>query len=257
MANDLTIAVSGSTGLVGSAFLRRIPANVKVNNRVQLRNLSMSEISKVVESISREGVEVFLHLGWPASTSEGNYRDSESNFDAIQRTLFLKEACLNANIAFIGIGSVIDGFFIGGNLYQMSKFVCRQILKPEIEKGTITWIRPHFVFNDQSWPEFLHGERTRPILIHDNSARDFIHLEDVISGLWAVIQNRLKGEIDLGSGILKSPSDLCGIYKKKFEVHPDFVESMGNPWYQSAKLSDLLAEYWVPTKTLDLFKEKK
>ena len=158
---------------------------------------------------------------------------------------------------FVGIGSAVDSFCGDGNLYQLTKFTCRQMLRSEIQDEIITWVRPFYVFNNDSWPDFLHGDLALPVLIQDNNARDFIHLDDVVTALWAIIQYGLKGEIDLGTGILRKPSDICGVYGREFQVRPDFVESAGNPQYASAKPHLRLSEYWTPKKTLDLFKERK
>jgi nucleoside-diphosphate-sugar epimerase len=257
MADALSVAVSGSTGLIGSAFLEKIPEKIQITNRIHFKTLNVSEIPGIVETISSQGVDVFLHLGWPASTFEGDYRSSESNFDALQKTIVLKEACLRANISFVGIGSVVDANYDHGNLYQLAKFACRQMLEPDIQNETITWVRPYYVFDDGSWPNFLHADNGSPTIIQDNGFRDFIHIEDVVTGLWAIIQHQLKGKIDLGSGILKKPSDICEIYGKDFRVHSNSAEALGISLYDSAESHYRLSQYWAPFKTQKLFKERK
>jgi nucleoside-diphosphate-sugar epimerase len=257
MANALSIAVTGSTGLIGSAFLDKIPEKVLLERRIHLNTLAVSAIPNVVQSLSSEGVDVLLHLGWPASTFKENYRFAESNFDALQKTIVLKEACLENNILFVGIGSVVDSFCGDGNFYQLTKFACRQMLSSEIRDEIITWVRPFYVFNNDSWPTFLHGDVNLPILIQDNNDRDFIHIDDVVTGLWAIIQHRIRGEIDLGSGILRKPSDICAVFGKEFQVRSDFVEKTVSSQYAPAKPNLQLSKYWNPKQTIDIFKERK
>jgi len=257
LADALSIAVTGSTGLIGTAFLDSIPREVLLKGRIHLKTIAVSAIPEAIQSLSSERVDVLLHLGWPASTFKENYRVAESNFDALQKTIVLKEACLKNNISFVGIGSAVDNFCGDGNFYQLTKFVCRKMLSCEIRDEIITWVRPFYVFNNDTWPAFLHGDVDLPILIRDNTARDFVHIDDVVTGLWAIIQNRMRGEIDLGSGILRKPSDICALYGKEFRISSDFLETTESPQYAAAQPNLQLSQYWNPRKTQDLFKERK
>jgi nucleoside-diphosphate-sugar epimerase len=219
--------------------------------------MKSSEITTVVEDLSMIGTKVVLHLGWPASSSTENYRYSAENFNALEKTIILKDSCLRNNISFIGIGSVLDEENNHENIYQQTKYICHKIFESEIHDQVITWIRPHFVFNNSNWPEFIHSKELMPIEIQDNTPRDFIHIDDVVSALYAVIQHGIRGEIDLGTGRLASPSDVCVSLAKKYRLATDSVNNTETDSFGPAQLSPSLTAHWTPTTTKALFEENR
>ncbi len=255
MASTTLIGISGASGLFGSAFLRKLPENIVVTKVLSLREVSTLEICDFVEELSTLRTETFLHLAWPASSSKNNYRISRDNFEVLRKTIILAEACLINSIKFVGIGSAVDYISKFENYYQMSKFVCREVLRPQIEEKLITWIRPHYVFDNKSWPQFLFPENLLPVIIQDDSPREYIHLDDVISALYVIIQHQLMGQIDIGSGFLTRPSELCRALGKKFEIHGDSKTIYDN----SAKtdMNSLLLNLWSPRITRELLQERK
>lgn len=255
MASPTLIGISGASGLFGSAFLRKLPENIAITKVVSLREVSTLEIYDFVEELSMMRTETFLHLAWPASSSKNDYRISRENFEVLRKTIILAEACLTNNINFVGIGSAVDYMSKFENYYQVSKFVCREMLRPQIEERLIAWLRPHYVFNNNSWPQFLFPENLLPISIQDDSPRDYIHLDDVISALYVIIQHQLMGQIDIGSGFLTRPSELCRALGKKFEIH-----SNGKTIYDMGANTDvdsLLLNLWSPRITRDFLQERK
>jgi nucleoside-diphosphate-sugar epimerase len=102
--------------------------------------------------------------------------------------------------------------------YSIAKHRARQIFLEDIKSRQISWIRPHFVFNGKDWPKFIYSDAIQPLVINDDSPRDFIHIKDVALGINKVLENNLMGEIDIGSGILKRPSDLCKALGLKFST---------------------------------------
>jgi nucleoside-diphosphate-sugar epimerase len=256
VADATLIGLSGESGLFGSAFLSNIPQEICISGSINLRSLSATEIFSEVEKLAKLGSESFLHLAWPASSSLGNYRFSEENFDVLQKTIILQDACMRTGINFIGIGSVLDKVSTVENYYHLAKFACRQMLKARILDETITWIRPHYVFNDVSWPEFIHANNNLPVIIFNDSPRDFIHLDDVITGIIAIISHKIKGEIDLGSGIMTKTSDLCNALGKQYKIESDMSMQHLNNNQRSAQSHSRLSQYWAPNKTRTLLKER-
>jgi nucleoside-diphosphate-sugar epimerase len=257
MADAPIIAISGASGLFGSAFLAKYSENLHVTKSLQLQNLADADIYREIESLSAFGTQTFLHLAWSASSSKENYRFSEENFDALRKTVLLKEACSQMGIKFVGIGTVVDKVGITESYYQLAKFTCRQMFRREIEEEKITWVRPHYVFNDDSWPSFLQSDKSLPVTILNNSPRDFIHLDDVISGLFLILQKKILGEIDLGSGWLTKPSELCEAFGKEFIIEQGETGGVQLEASPTASSHPRLSQYWVPTKTHALLKEKQ
>ena len=257
MADAPIIAISGASGLFGSAFLSKYSENLQVTKSLKLKTLADADIYKEIESISASGTQTFLHLAWPASSAKENYRFSEENFDALRKTVLLKEACFRMGINFVGIGTVLDKVGMADNHYQLAKFSCRQMFRHEIEEERITWVRPHYVFNDDSWPNFLHSDESLPVTINNNSPRDFIHLDDVISGLFFILQKQMFGEIDLGSGWLTKPSELCEAFGKEFIIEHSETDGVQLEASPTANPHPRLSQHWAPTKTHALLKEKQ
>lgn len=257
MARNITLALTGSTGLIGSAFLRNLPEGFGITKLLPFRSMKSSEITTMVEHLSMIGTRFVLHLGWPASSSTENYRYSAENFNALEKTIILKDACVRNNISFVGIGTVLDRENHQENIYQQTKFICRKILESEIHDQVITWIRPYFVFNNSNWPDFIHSREDMPVEIQDNTPRDFIHINDVVSALYAVIQNEITGEIDLGSGRLTTPSEVCVSLGKRYQLATDSVENTKIDCFSPAQLNPALTAHWNPSITRALFEENR
>lgn len=257
MADATLVGISGASGLFGTALLSKLPKEIVVSGSIDLRSLSTSEIFREVARLAEAGSECFLHLAWPASSSVSNYRFSAENFEVLQKTIILQEACLQTGIHFIGLGSVLDKVSEIENYYHLSKFACRQMLMPRILDESITWIRPYYVFDDQSWPEYLHATKNLPVKILNNSPRDFIHLDDVTTGIIAIICHKIKGEIDLGSGMMTKPSDLCEAFGKQYQIESDMPIQLAHNDLLGSQTHSLLSQYWVPNRTRTLVKEKK
>jgi len=256
LADATLIGLSGASGLFGSAFLSNLPQEIVVSGSISLRSKSTAEIFREVEKLAKLGSESFLHLAWPASSSLSNYRFSEENFEILQKTIMLQEACLQTGINFIGIGSVLDKVSTIENHYHLSKFACRQMFKTRIIDETITWIRPYYVFNDDSWPDFIYATKNEPVMIINDSPRDFVHLDDVITGIISIISHKIKGEIDLGSGIMTKPSDLCKALGKQYKIESDMLVDHLNDNQLRSQTHSILSKYWSPHKTRALVKEK-
>ena len=222
-------------------------------NKIRFSTIEHQEIVSQIKSAADSGAEYFLHLGWPASSICEDYRTSQKNFDALEKTLVAKRACVKFGISFIGVGSVVDRFPIPGNTYSLTKYVARQVFSNEIRKEKMTWLRPHYIFNLNSWPKFLSNPKNEKITIYDDSPRDYIHLNDVIRGIESVIQLDIRGEVDLGSQILKRPSDLCTALNKKFVISTDIVQE-SKIEFQSAVPNEKLSPSWHAWDTLEFFK---
>lgn len=253
MAATKLVAVSGASGLIGSALKENLPLDFKIVHEIKSSIINISNIVPEVEIAARKGAKDFIHLGWSASSSSENYRISKSNFDALEKSLVLRRACEKFDVNFIAFGSPMDLSLAVNNAYSVTKYVLRQILLDEIVNEKITWLRPFYIFNDSSWPHFLH--QNEPVLIIDDSPRDFIHISDVVSAIELIIRTQIHGEVDVGSQILTRPSELCSSLGRNFYLDANLA-SVSKLVYYPAKLNEKMSLVWQASKTQQILMKK-
>lgn len=254
MARTKLIAISGASGLLGKSFIAMLNPDIEVVHKLSFSTIKIDDIVNQIKISAESGAEYFLHLGWPASTTGDNYRISPKNFEALEKTLVAKRACNQFGISFIGLGTALDRFPFSDNTYSLTKYVTREVFLNDIKSGNITWLRPFFVFDNSYWPRFIHAEKEGPIEINDDAPRDYIYLNDVIRGIESVIRLDIKGEVDLGSQILRSPSELCSALGKQFYIKPSVSDKNETVFY-IAELNEKLSSAWCAWETLKIFKE--
>jgi nucleoside-diphosphate-sugar epimerase len=108
------------------------------------------------------------------------------------------------------------------------------------------------VFDNQTWPQFIgdaaKGVRTR---ILDDSARSFIHVEDVVGAIALAVSKGLTGEIDIMFKKKVRPSELLGALGYRFEV----IDEIQHLDYSAhLKTDSLLANGWLPAKTEEVLR---
>jgi nucleoside-diphosphate-sugar epimerase len=247
------VAVSGASGLVGTSFKENLPSDFRIVHEVKSSIINISNLAAEVELAASRGAKDFIHLGWPASSNHENYRISKSNFDALEKSLILRRACEKFDMNFIAFGSPMDLLLSVDNAYSLTKYVLRQILLDDIVSQKITWLRPFYIFNDSSWPHFLH--QNEPVIIIDDSPRDFIHISDVVIAIELVVRTQIRGEVDVGSEILTRPSELCRSLGKNFYFDEN-VASINKMVYFPAKLNEKMSSVWRARKTQQILKKK-
>ena len=254
MAAIKLVAASGASGLIGTAFKESLSPDFKIVHEIKSSIINISDIAAEVELAASKGAKDFIHLGWPASSNSENYRISKSNFDALEKSLVLRRACEKFDMNFIAFGSPIDLALEVNNAYSLTKYVLRQILLDDIMNQKITWLRPFYIFNESSWPHFLH--QNEPILIIDDSPRDFIHISDVVNAIELIVRTQIRGEVDVGSQILTKPSELCISLGKNFYLDANLA-STNKLIYFPAQLNGKMSAVWQACKTQQILKNKK
>lgn len=253
MARTALIALSGASGLLGRTIVENLTSEIGIVHKVSTSRIDIDEITNQIKYAADSGAKYFLHLGWPASSSIEDYRLSSRNFDALVKTLEIKRACIQFGISFIGVGSTVDRFPIANNIYSLTKYVARQIFLEDILEHKITWLRPFYIFNHKSWPQFIYKAGGDNIIIENNTPRDYIHITDVIRGIESVIREGICGEVDLGSQVLRKPSDLCSVLGKTFSVIQELNQA-NKAEFQAADNNEKLAKVWHASETANFFK---
>jgi nucleoside-diphosphate-sugar epimerase len=216
--------------------------------------ISPNSIDEEIRRLAEVGVRSFLHLAWPASSTKGDYRTSTDNFSALEKTLISKRSCERHGIKFFGVGTVIDTTIDPKSTYSLTKYTARQTLLRDIEAKQISWIRPYYVFDGVNWPQYLEARPGEKIEIQDNSPRDFIHLRDVVSGILTILKLEAMGEMNLGSGVARRPSDICDVLGRNYSIMSNSSRSdsaQSQPILASQP--PILVDSWQAIFTLDFF----
>lgn len=253
MANTKLIAITGASGLIGKTFIEMLASDIEIVHKISSSKIKIHEIADQVKWAAASGAKYFLHLGWPASSSDDNYRISPKNFDALEKTLIIKNVCEEFDIFFIGIGSPVDRFLYAENTYSLTKYVAKQVFLKDILEGKITWLRPFYIFDQISWPKFMYDMNKEIVEIEDDSPRDYIHIKDVTRGIESVIRWDIRGEVDLGSQIFKTPSELCTALGKSFSFNLD-ISQKGETELYAAATNEKLSKVWNARHTENVFK---
>lgn len=252
MASPKIVAVSGSKGLIGSRLLAANLENLQFLP-ISISRLSIAETRNAVLVAKECGASTFLHLSWPAATFAGDYRTSIENFTALEKTLIVKEECLKNDLHFVGLGSQVDQDSDGKTLYSLTKTIARGVFDRAILGHEISWLRPFYVFEEDRWPSFLMQSTVGPVEIQDDSPRDFVHIKDIVSGIQQIISQGLRGQIDLGSGLHRRPSELCFALGVPFTTRPE-AHIFARRTFPTASLDPRLAQVWQPTHTNRVFR---
>jgi len=214
------IALTGANGFIGRHLVNLMSLNGSEHKRLSFRQHDYAEILRQMRNLKAEGVTNFLNLGWPASSTH-DYKNSEENANASKLSLQLAEACVETGIRFFGVGSPAE-LWPGDSEYAKRKSESREEVRHLIEANKVTWLRPHLVFDSASWPKLVRDAASGiEVLIRDNSRQNFIHVEDVASGIYAAVMHGLSGEVDILSGKPIRPSELLEALGYRFRLAPD------------------------------------
>lgn len=248
------IGASGSSGLLGKALCKLFASSDVQVVPINLRSgMHRDEVGERLDALIDIGISHFIHLAWPASSSI-DYKYSSENEGAGLLTVDTAELCVEKGLRFYGLGSAAENH-VSETPYSKSKSETRMALQDQISDGHITWLRPHYLFDNSSWPLFLREScQTGSVVIQDDTRRDFIHIDDVSRGIIVSIENRLVGEVDIASGKLTRPSELLSALGLGFSLLQGQHEVQTE--VEAVDISKLLNVSWRPNLTLSILEEK-
>lgn len=248
------IGVSGVTGFLGRSLRKLAESADHEIAAVSLRSgMTEAQVEKVLDTLESDGVAHFIHLAWPASSTP-NYKFHPDNEGACDLTVMTATMWGRRGLKFYGLGSAAEDHN-SRTPYSKAKAKTRHLLDPLIADGALTWLRPYFVFDDSSWPTFISESRnTGSVVIEDDMPRDFIHVNDVASGILAAIEKGLVGEVNLASGFNSQPSELLTSMGLGFELGPE-THASGTKT-EPIDIGKLTSVNWLPIETLRILKGK-
>jgi len=249
-----TTLITGASGLIGGWTLRHWAGSRPV--AVDHAKSDLMRPGTVTAVLDEARPDVVVHLAWSASGTPG-YRESEDNALWLEATLELARLCRERDIGLFCTGTVVDETAEPLDRYTRSKSELRNALASDISSGTVTWLRPHYVFDPEAGRPALLADATaaaaagRPVLLGSpDSEHDFVHAADVGRAVAQAVKHGLRGVVDIGSGRTRRVSQV--------------VEALGVAWQPSAQpfaptrtspaiISALTATGWSASLTEEFF----
>lgn len=251
--------ITGASGLVGTSVMRHWEGLAPAPRPVRSRDVNLLAPGAAAELIARTEPSHVVHLAWCAS-GQADYRTSDDNARWVDATLELVAAATAAGSAVWLTGTVVDESVDAGDAYSRSKARLKGALAPEIAAGSVGWLRPYYVFDDeQRRPAVVdlaataRDEGVPVALRHPFHAHDFVHVSDVGSAIVLAVANGLSGEVPIGSGRLHTVADLVvamGAAWAGDDAPPPQDITHAGEIADITRLTDL---GWAPTRTEEFF----
>ncbi len=242
------IGITGATGFLGRHLMTYLELQGAEVKPISFRSVDLDSIHALIKQLKNDGIRSFVHLGWPASSTE-DYKNSKENIEASSLSINLGRSCVEAGIRFFGMGSPAE-FFPEASQYAQSKRACRDGLQALIDCGKVAWLRPHYVFDNKTWPKFV-GDAALGLQVRilDDSKKSFIHIEDVVGAIAIAITQELTGEIDILHTDLVRPSELLAALGYECQV---LGEMKPHDSSANLKTASILASGWRAVKTKEI-----
>ena len=263
LGSELNIII-GSKGYIGSSLATHFRLTGIEFIEISSRDNFFTEI----ESIDISTSEVIC-VYWCAATFLPNSKTPNIYSDSAYFELLVKKLSPYRNKAFIlmlssaGLFEYEDQIHsvnrFGSTLeYFQSKFLLENIYKKSKFDGSI--LRVANVYGPRvdhqfgvvaSWIRSLKAGE--PVLISDSlqSARDYIHIDDLLSAITYACKSRQFGTFYVGTGIQTSLGDLAKIFESFTKVEFKFSKEEKFESKEIRKISRPAAVNWCPMRAIE------
>ncbi len=227
----MNLLVTGATGFIGAAFIRlararghrvaaltRQPRPTEFDDTLQWLPGTLAE--PPWQLIKKFAPDSCLHAAWIAEP--GVYLESPLNEDYVRWSVdfFRRLAALGTPHA-LGLGTCIEYQITGQplredvtplapvSLYARCKDTLRRTVEAEIASDTFrfAWGRVFYPYGPGEHPARLCSALARKLLAGEpldlktpGSTKDYIFIDDLAAACLAVIEHRLSGPVNLGTG---------------------------------------------------------
>jgi nucleoside-diphosphate-sugar epimerase len=220
--------------------------------------------------------ELVIHCGW--YVAPGKYLMSEANFDFVEASVRLARRVAGLGCRrFVGLGTCFEYDTSYGYLaeetptrsaspYAASKLALQMLLE---QVGALSGLETAWARIFYQYGPFEQAQRLVPSIIQNllagqparstggEQTRDFLHIADVASAVWAIAESDLHGPVNVGSGQPVSVRDIVTTIGAILD-RPDLLQlgaipySPTDPWFICANNRRLVqATGWAPRYTLE------
>ena len=252
--------ITGASGLVGSWVLHHWGDDTGTTPLpVRHADVDLLVPGSAAELVARTEPTQVVHLAWSAS-GRTDYRTTDDNDRWVDATLELVEAARAAGAGVWLTGTAVDDEADASDAYARSKARLRTSVRSDIEQGTLGWLRPYYVFDEQrrrpAVVDLATSARERGETLHLRSphqSHDFVHASDVGRAIVTAVARDLRGEIQIGSGRLHTVAELVTRLGADWSADPDPGAPAPTHTDQTADTTRLTRSGWAPTRTEELF----
>jgi nucleoside-diphosphate-sugar epimerase len=251
----------GSRGFIASHFAECVAQTPPVGATLvapwtssELRDLTRT--GALGQRLERDAPDVVINFAW-LQTGLAGYETETANHEWADLSVELCTHAALRDIHFVGIGSCLElDFSTPETPYVGAKRSAYAGCAQAADPALFTWMRPFWVFSKEAKRPRVLADAFRASLagveFHPrvpSATHDFVEVRDVASALQTVIEYRLVGPQDVGSGRLRSVDSLVANALGRPPSMPTPEEPAVSFAGTSANIEALLSRGWAPTNT--------
>lgn len=229
----MRILVTGHRGFIGRNVYEHFSTDhdvvgIDIKDGIDLYDCVLPDVDVVIHLAANAGVR--QSIADPIPYWRNNVEVSKRLFEHYKQTAY---------IAYASSSSAKQWY---NNPYATTKAVV-EVLAPNNSCG----MRFHTVYGVDSRPDMMYDKLINGRAKYaTNHSRDFTHVSDVVSAIECVIQHRLTGVIDVGTGAPVSVLDLVEAAGQRLPIQSVTGEAV----HTEANPTALLSCGWRPTKNV-------